>query len=163
MSELQTSLPVTTVLPGSRATAMRRAAAALQTCLVVSTSAQRAQRWVRAAHDEQWATIVCSTADEALRQSIRNRIELALVDLQTASASQEQTLRTLVERLAEQRGPLLAVCGSPDDALGEVWSRQLGVWMYLPGVDTHSDIELLCSEARIILEKHHRYDVQPVA
>lgn len=162
MSDVQTSLPVTAVLPGSRATATRRAAAALQTCLVVSTSAQRAQRWVRAAHDEQWATIVCSTADEAHRQAIRNRIELALIDLQSASTAQEQTLRMLVERLAEQRGTLLAVCGNPDDSLGEVWSRQLGVWMYLPGIDTHSDIELLCSEARCILEKQHRYTLHPV-
>lgn len=162
MSDVQTSLPATTVMPGSRAATMRRAAAALQTCLVVSTSAQRAQRWVRAAHDEQWATIVCNTADEAHRQAVRNRIELALVDLQSTSAAQEQALRNLVERLAEQRGMLLAVCGNPDDCLGEVWSRQLGVWMYLPGIDTHSDIELLCSEARLILEKQHRFAVHPV-
>ena len=47
----------------------------------------------------------------------------------------------------------MAVCGKPDDTLGEVWSRQLGVWMYLPGVDSQSDIALLCGEARNILTK----------
>jgi hypothetical protein len=153
MSELQTSMPARLVSPDLRTTARRRAAAALQTCLVVSTSARRAQLWVRAAHGEQWATIVCNTADDALRQSIRNRVELALIDLQSATAAQEHRLRTLVERLAERSGPLLAVCGNPDDVTGEVWSRQLGVWMYLPGVDSHSDIALLCSEARSILQK----------
>jgi hypothetical protein len=153
MSELQTSLPATLVSPDSRATVSRRAAAALQTCLVVSTSARRAQLWVRAAHDEQWATIVCTTADDAMRQSVRHRVELALVDLQSAPPAQTQVLRALVERLAARNGPLLAVCGDPDDATGEVWSRQLGVWMYLPGVDSHSDIALLCSEARNILQK----------
>jgi hypothetical protein len=56
----------------------------------------------------------------------------------------------------------LAVCGNPDDAMGEVWSRQLGVWMYLPGVDGHSDIALLCSEARNILEKLSRQAVQAI-
>jgi hypothetical protein len=161
MSEMQTSLPATLVSPDSRTTAKRRAAAALQTCLVVSTSARRAQLWVRAAHEEQWATIVCTTAEDALRQSIRQRVELALVDLQSAAPAQEQRLRGLVERLAERNGPLLAVCGNPDDALGEVWSRQLGVWMYLPGVDCHSDIALLCSEARNILEKLSRHAAQP--
>jgi len=48
---------------------------------------------------------------------------------------------------------LLAVCGKSDDANGEVWSRQLGVWMYLPGVDCQSDIALLCAEAKHVLEK----------
>jgi hypothetical protein len=153
MSELQTSLPATLVSPDSRATVRRRAAVALQTCLVVSTSARRAQLWVRAAHEEQWATIVCSTADDAIRQSIRQRVELALIDLQSAPRTQERLLRTLVEQLAARNGPLLAVCGNPEDTTGEVWSRQLGVWMYLPGVDGQSDIALLCAEARNVLQK----------
>ena len=161
MSELQTSLPATRVSPDSRATVRRRAAVALQTCLVVSTSARRAQLWVRAAHEEQWATIVCTTADDAMRQSVRHRVELALVDLQSAPPAQTQVLRTLVERLAARNGPLLAVCGDPDDTTGEVWSRQLGVWMYLPGVDGHSDIALLCSEARNILQKLGGRAAQP--
>jgi hypothetical protein len=58
-----------------------------------------------------------------------------------------------VQQLAARHGPLLAVCGKPDDITGEVWSRQLGVWMYLPGVDSQSDIALLCGEARNILRK----------
>jgi hypothetical protein len=36
----------------------------------------------------------------------------------------------LVQQLASSKGLLLAVCGKPDDTTGEVWSRQLGVWMY---------------------------------
>jgi hypothetical protein len=108
---------------------------------------------VRAAQEEQWATIVCSTAADAIRQSVRQRIQLALIDLQSAPVAQERMLRTLVEQLAARNGSLLAVCGKPDDAAGEVWSRQLGVWMYLPGVDSESDIALLCAEARKILKK----------
>jgi len=120
--------------------------------LVVSTNARRAQLWVRAAHEEHWATIVCTTGDDAIRQSVRQRVDLALIDLQSA-AEQEGRLRTLVQQLASRNGPLLAVCGKPDDTSGEVWSRQLGVWMYLPGVDGHSDIALLCGEAKNILQK----------
>jgi DNA-binding response OmpR family regulator len=161
MSESQTSLPATLVSPDSRATVKRRAAAALQTCLVVSTSARRAQLWVRAAHEEQWATIVCTTADDAMRQSVRHRVELALVDLQSGPPAQAQVLRALVERLAARNGPLLAVCGDPDDTTGEVWSRQLGVWMYLPGVDGRSDIALLCAEARNVLQKLGGRTIQP--
>ncbi len=108
-----------------------------------------------------WATIVCTTADDAIRQSVRQRIDLALVDLQSAPDAQEVWLRKLVQQLAARDGPLLAVCGKPDDTTGEVWSRQLGVWMYLPGVDGQSDIALLCSEARNILKKRDSGVVHP--
>jgi DNA-binding response OmpR family regulator len=153
MSELQRSSPAVLVSPDVRAPIRRRTPVALHTCLVVSASARRAQLWVRAAHEENWTTIVCTTADDANRQSIRNRIDLALIDLQAAAAEYEARLRGLVEQLAARNGPLLAVCGKPDDTTSEVWSRQLGVWMYLPGVDSQSDITLLCAEARNILRK----------
>jgi CheY-like chemotaxis protein len=153
MNDLQTTSPAALVSPDARAPAKRRAPVALHTCLVVSTSARRAQIWVRAAHEEQWATIVCTTADDATRQAVRQRVDLALIDLQSATVDQAAQLRRLVEQLAAKNGPLLAVCGNPDDSTGEVWSRQLGVWMYLPGIDGHSDIALLCGEARNILKK----------
>lgn len=153
MNDLQLSMPATLAASDTHATNNRLSPAAVHLCLVVSTSARRAQLWVRAAHEEQWATIVCNTADDAIRQAVRQRIELALVDLQSAPSPQERMLRKLVEQLAARKGPLLAVCGKPDDTLGEVWSRQLGVWMYLPGVDSQSDISLLCGEARNILTK----------
>jgi hypothetical protein len=112
---------------------------------------------IRAAQEEHWATIVCQNADDALRQAARQRVQLALIDLQSASQApalkkQAHSLKRLVEQLAGRR-MLLAVCGKPDDPMGEVWSRQLGVWMYLPGVNHQSDIALLCGEARQVLEK----------
>jgi ActR/RegA family two-component response regulator len=152
MSELQTSLPAVLASPDGRASNRCRAPAALETCLVVSTSARRAQLLVRAAHEEHWSTIVCNTADDALRQTVRQRVQLALVDLQSCPAPHVKTFKQLVEQLAARR-VLLAVCGKSDDPTGEVWSRQLGVWMYLPGVDSQSDIALLCGEARQVLTK----------
>jgi hypothetical protein len=153
MSELQTSEPTTLVSSESRLGVNCAVPVALHTCLVVSGSVPRSRLWVRAAQQEHWATIVCRTADEAARQAVRNRIQLALVDLQSAPPAQERAFRELVEQLASRDGPLVAVCGSPNDSLGEVWSRQLGVWMYLPGIDNQSDVALLCCEARSIVEK----------
>jgi hypothetical protein len=153
MSELQISEPATLVSSEPRLGVNRAAPVALHTCLVVTTSVQRSHLWVRAAQQEHWATIVCRTADEAARQAVRNRIQLALVDLQSVPAAQKRAFRQLVEQLAARDGPLVAVCGNPNDSLGEVWSRQLGVWMYLPGIDGQSDIALLCCEARSIVEK----------
>ena len=153
MSELQTSMPTTLVSSDPRRGFLRTAPAALRMCLVVSASPLRSQILVRAAHEEHWATIVCRGAEEAARQAVRNRIQLALVDMQAVPLGEERAFRMLVEQLAYRDGPLVAVCGKPNDNLGEVWSRQLGVWMYLPGVDTESDLALVCSEARSIVEK----------
>ena len=153
MSEVQTSLPATLVSSDPRRGFVRVAPATLRMCLVVSASPPRSQLLVRAAHQEHWATIVCRSADEAARQAVRNRIQLALVDLQSVPPAQEGAFRAFVEQLAARDGPLVAVCGKPNDTLGEVWSRQLGVWMYLPGVDSESDLALVCGEARSIVEK----------
>jgi hypothetical protein len=155
MSELQTSMPTTLVSSDPRRNFVRVAPAALRMCLVVSASPQRSQMLVRAAQEEHWATIVCRGADEAARQAVRNRIQLALVDMQAVPLGEERVFRALVEQLALRDGPLVAVCGNPNDNLGEVWSRQLGVWMYLPGVDSESDLALVYSEARGIVEKLH--------
>jgi hypothetical protein len=153
MSELQTSVPTTLVSSDPSRSVFRVAPAALRMCLVVSALPQRSQILVRAAHEEHWATIVCRGAEEAARQAVRNRIQLALVDMQVVPRGEERALRTLVEQLTSRDGPLVAVCGNPNDAMGELWSRQLGVWMYLPGVDSESDLALVCSEARSIVEK----------
>lgn len=153
MSDVQISVPTTLASSEPRRGSKRAAPAALRMCLVVSVSPQRSQLLVRAAHQEHWATIVCRSAEEAARQAVRNRIQLALVDMQSVPVDQEHTFRTFVEQLAARDGPLVAVCGKPNDALGEVWSRQLGVWMYLPGVDSESDLALVCGEARSIVEK----------
>ena len=152
MNEMQTSVPALLELPDVRASVKCETPTALQTCLIVSMSARRAQLLVRAAHEEHWATIVCNCADDALRQAVRQRVQLALVDLQSAPAGRVKALKQMVEQLAARR-MLMAVCGKPDDTTGEVWSRQLGVWMYLPGLDCQSDIALLCAEARHVLEK----------
>src|SRR4051794_6750821 len=109
MNELQASSPAVLISPDARAPAKRPAPVTLHTCLVVSTSARRAQLWVRAAHEEQWATIVCPTADDAIRQSVRQRVDMALVDLQSAPRQQLELLRKLVQQLASRKGPLLAV------------------------------------------------------
>ena len=157
MSELQTGVPATLVSSDPAATTGRRAPKSLHTCLVVSVCAERAQLLVRAAHEQLWATIVCRSAEDALRQWVRHRIQLALIDFQSAPAGEQDAFRTLVQQLAGRNGTLLAVCGKPNDTASEVWSRQLGVWMYLPGVDSESDIALLCSEARQVLEKLHHH------
>lgn len=47
---------------------------------------------------------------------------------------------------------LLAVCGHEGDPQEETWARQLGVWLYLPGVsiDHVDEISVMCEQAQVI-------------
>jgi hypothetical protein len=67
--------------------------------------------------------------------------------------------RAIAETLTVRKGVLVAVCGRPagsadlppggDDE--ECWARQLGAFVYLPGVGSDAGIALLVDEARRIV------------
>jgi hypothetical protein len=161
-TNVQTNLSTALVSSNLSPAAGQHAATMLRTCLVVSGSAPRAALFSEAARLEHWSTIVCRNADDAARNAVRHRIQLALVDLESAAASEQITFCRLVEQLAGRNGPLLVVCGRPNDEVGEVWSRQLGVWMYLPGINDRSNIGLLYDQARRVVEKLENAVPRPV-
>jgi hypothetical protein len=156
MGELRTNAPTTLVSSSLSPAGSRNGAVTLRTCLVVSNSTPRAAQFAQAAVEEHWATIVCGDAEEAVRNAVRHRIQLALVDLESVPAARQPAFCRLIEHLARgcrADGTLLAVCGKPNDEKAEVWSRGLGVWMYLPGINSRSDIGLLYGQARRVVEK----------
>ena len=103
-----------------------------------------------AATDGGWRTRLCADNDSAMAQADRSLLQLAIVDLEGQDA---RTYRPLLGRLAQSGGPLLIVCGNEGDIEEEVWVRQLGAWLYLPGVAHSCNVALLCGEARHIAEK----------
>jgi hypothetical protein len=44
------------------------------------------------------------------------------------------------------------ICGSEDNVDEELWARQLGAWLYLPGVTDGDSLTSLCVEARRLRE-----------
>lgn len=118
-------------------------------CLVVSAKAARQEMLVEAATSGGWQTIVCSDAPSALRCLSRVFVQLALVDLEGPGGGD---LRIVVEKLAASPGVLLIVCGNEDDVQEEIWARQLGAWLYLPGADA-AGMSMLCDEARQLTEQ----------
>jgi hypothetical protein len=45
------------------------------------------------------------------------------------------------------------ICGNEGRPQEEIWARQLGAWLYLPGVVESDDVAMLCGEARQIAEQ----------
>ncbi len=131
------------------ATRAARAIGAFQ-CLIVSADGRRGEMFEQAAADGGWKTCVCVDATTALAHISRAFVHLAVVDLQ---GQKLETFRPVLEQLASRGGLLLIVCGNEGDAEEEVWVRQLGAWLYLPGVAETSNLALLCGEARQIAER----------
>jgi hypothetical protein len=93
-------------------------------------------------------------------------MQLAVVDLADERADD---FRPLLEELTKCNGLLAIVCGNEGSREEEIWVRQRGAWMYLPGVVDSSNISLLCGEARQIAERlwkaggNERTPIQPTA
>jgi DNA-binding NtrC family response regulator len=122
-------------------------------CLIVSADGNRRQMLEQAAADSGWKTLPCADASAALAHLNRWLVHLVVVDLQGQPL---EDFRPLVEQLTASRGLLLIVCGNEGHLEEEIWARQRGAWMYLPGVADSSNVSLLCGEARQIAERLHK-------
>ncbi len=135
-------------------------------CLIVSANPERCRMLDRAASDSGWKTHVCADTQAALAHVNRWLVQLAVIDLDGPSAA---AFRPLIEQLSAQNGLLSIVCGRDGDVQEEIWVRQQGAWMYLPGVADSSNVSLLCGEAKQIVERisqaddNHREPAKPLA
>ncbi len=142
-SRLSAPAPVR-VVPQTRRTGLLQ-------CLVISTSAQRREMLERAADEAGWDTIACRDADAGWAAVKRQRFQLAIVDIDHVMSP--AALKQFSEEVADMEDTLLMLCGNEGEALEEIWARQLGAWLYLPGVTEGSDVKSLCEQARPVAEK----------
>ena len=119
-------------------------------CLIVSYSRDFREMLSNAANDTGWDTVVCADSQNALAAFRRTHFQVGFVDL--TSSSEVTEFRELCQQLVVADKFLLAICGRESDREEEIWARQLGVWLYLPGVGLeHADeIGALCEQAHII-------------
>ena len=134
------------------AVARRKGEYLLFQCLVVSSDAERQEMLARGAADNGWDTIVCGDAESALIQFRRKFVQLAIVDLESDLTGE---FHDLLEQYSSPSGLLTMVCGTDADMDEEIWVRQMGAWLYLPGVTESTNITLLCGEAKHIVKRMH--------
>lgn len=131
-------------------------------CLIVSAVEGRRVMLQRAASEGGWNTVVCADMHTALSEFHQTRFRLVLVDLEGSEAA--DNFAELSEQLASQSSNMLvAVCGHDGDAMEEIWARQLGVWLYLPGVTEGDDLSALCGEACGVAEQLMKNEMLAVA
>ena len=128
-------------------------------CLIVSSRDQRRARLARAAAASGWASMACGDCDSVRRLASRMAVKLAFVDLEEASPAKVAELRCLAEDLARGDKPLLVLCGADGDFKLEIWARQLGVWLFLPGLADFDGVTGVCDEARTVVERCQPFGV----
>lgn len=136
------------------ASIVRPGPAMVMRCLLVSESHRHLQHIAATAADQGWQSVSHSEVTEALREAVRTRFHLAFVDTQSVV---DQPAEGDYEQLAIDLGrgnvPLIVISGDTQDPLGEIRARKLGVWLYLPGFDESSGLDVVFHEARVATEK----------
>lgn len=145
--------PITRGQPRLERTVKSVATRGLLECLIVSPRARERDLLSRAATSSGWASVVCSDADTARHIAGRIIVKLAFIDLENASADSSAGLQELAAELTRLGCPLLVVCGSDGNRQQEIWARQLGAWLYLPGMAGEEEMTQLCEEARNVVER----------
>lgn len=125
-------------------------------CLVVAPSVSRLEMLSRAAMKAGWDVIPCASPEEGMRAHQRERYELGIVDLGGLDAEAATEFRRVSEEVSPNS--LLMLCGNEGDALEEIWARQQGAWLYLPGVSEEGDVSMLCGEARKVVDRQLEVD-----
>ncbi len=154
IAELRRSAATGTASLLKRAADDRPASTTAQ-CLVLSVNPKRRQMLVRSANEAGWDTVACADAKSAWHTAQHERFAMALVDLETAEGYGAH-YRDLAEHIISSQKTLTLVCGHEGNTAEEIWARQIGVWLYLPGVTIDCDIRGLCAEAMPVAEKVFR-------
>lgn len=152
MSPIQASLAKTKGDAAKRSTGSRKTASAVGVCLLLSSDETLRRRMERAACLADWEPLVCHTAEEAVRQAILQRVGLAVVDVSQPSVD-VQWHNDLMRLLRSTPGGLIVVCDRLDNPEGEIWARQQGAWVYLPGTAEQDELILICKDAMNAAEK----------
>lgn len=117
-------------------------------CLVVSGDSARRRRFEAAVELAGW--LECASPETAgeIRQAIDRDFQLVIVDIASPLGDRVSDSVEIAEEMAARPGTLLVICGSEDNVDEELWARQLGAWLYLPGVCDGDSLTSLCVEAR---------------
>ncbi|MCC7085517.1 MAG: hypothetical protein IT427_10970 [Pirellulales bacterium] len=132
-----------------------RKVAAGGTCLVISPDSLKRMMFGQSVQRCGWQQNLCADAASALEHVDSKSIGMVLIDMASTGDTSLEARRWLVEQFACRKDVLTVVCGRTNDADEEIWARQLGVWMYLPGVAPESDLDPMLVAGREVSVRMH--------
>ncbi|MEI6367628.1 MAG: hypothetical protein WCP23_11115 [Planctomycetota bacterium] len=114
----------------------------------MSGDSSRRRRFEAAVELAGWLECASPETSSELSESVDRDFQLAIVDIASPLGDRVNDTIEIATELAARPGMLLVICGSEDNVDEELWARQLGAWLYLPGVCDGDSLTSLCVEAR---------------
>ena len=151
------------VKPGAGTAASIRSARGpgLLTCLVLSGDRGLRNRLDAVMELSGWSACDAPEQSSDLQAVVDGDYQLVVVDVAHPLGDRVSDTVEIAEDIASRPGSLLVVCGSVGNVDEELWARQMGAWVYLPGVSGGDALVSLFTEARRLAER--RGEAQPVA
>lgn len=122
-------------------------------CLAVTADAGFRRRLAAVADLAGWNECDMPESSADIQAAVDGEYQLVIVDIARPLGDRVNDTVELAEEFAARPGTLLVVCGSEDGVDEELWARQLGAWVYLPGVVTGDSLVSLMSEAGRLAER----------
>ena len=122
-------------------------------CLVVSGDEALRHRLDTMSELAGWSA--CETPADAveLRALVEGDYHLVIADIASPLGERVNDTVEIAEEFAGRPNTLIVVCGSGESVDEELWARQLGAWVYLPGVSGGDALMSLFAEAQRVVER----------
>jgi DNA-binding NtrC family response regulator len=122
-------------------------------CLVVSGDADLRHRLDTMADLAGWSACEAPADAAELRSLIDGDYHLVIADIARPLGERVNDTVEIAEEFASRPNTLVVVCGSGESVDEELWARQLGAWVYLPGVSGGDALMSLFGEAQRVVER----------
>lgn len=122
-------------------------------CLVVSGDEGLRHRLDTMADLAGWSACEAPADSAELRAVVEGDYQLVIADVARPLGERVNDTVEIAEEFASRPGTLVVVCGSGESIDEELWARQLGAWVYLPGVSGGDALMSLFGEAQRVVER----------
>lgn len=151
MSPLQTAHDAKRTSAEGRRGARRRTAGFAGKCLLVSKEEAFLEGMKRAASGAGWDCATSGNPRDSLRRAFLHCFGLAIVDIEPSM--HRQMLADLFRLLTGSSGGLVIAYDRSAEPESELWARENGAWLYVPGVAEWDSLSVACAEARRLQER----------
>lgn len=117
-------------------------------CLVVTGNEQLRNRLQLVADIAEWPSCEAPRSGSELEAAADADHQLVVVDIADPCGERVSDTVRIAEEYVGRPGTLVVVCGSGESVDEELWARQLGAWLYLPGVSAADELVEVFVEAR---------------
>ena len=129
----------------------------LMKCLVLSGDRGLRNRLDAVTELSGWSA--CDAPEDAadLQAMVDGDYRLVIADIANPIGDRVNDTVEIAEEFAARPGTLVVVCGSEDSVDEELWARQMGAWVYLPGVSGGDALVALFADARRLVERRGEF------